>query len=384
MIASEQKIYFINRKEDLNAFLPKLEMRRRIAVDLEADSMFHFKERVCLVQIATKEMTLVIDTVRIDDLTCLKPLFINPSIEKIFHGSDYDVRSLYRDFQIPIHNLFDTELASRFLGMKETGLGAVLSNHFSVTLDKKFQKKDWSQRPLPQDMIEYGARDVIYLLPLAKLLQQALKNMGRLSWVLEECEHQSRVRPPVVDDSEPLFLKVRGAGRLDRKSLGILEALLKYRLEKASQMNRPPFKVLNNRLLLELAVKRPGTMEMLTQDKLLSPRQISMYGKGIVHGIRHGLGISKDDLPVYPQKRPPRLKPNVTKRIEKIKTWRDQVADRLCLDGSLILNKALITDIAVKYPKTMSDLDKIGGLKNWQKKEFGAEIIHALSPSFIT
>ena len=376
---SGQKIYFIDRKEDLCTVLPRLEAGRRIAVDLEADSMFHFKERVCLVQIASKEITLVVDTVRIDDLTCLKSVFANPSIEKIFHGSDYDVRSMYRDFQISIHNLFDTELASRFLGMKETGLGAVLSNHFSVTLDKKFQKKDWSQRPLPQDMIEYGASDVMYLLPLAKLLQKELKQLGRLSWVLEECEYQSRVRPPVVDDSEPLFLKVRGAGRLDRRSLAVLEELLKYRLEKAAQMNRPPFKVLNNRLLLDLAVKRPNTMEKLSQCKLLSPRQIGMYGKGVVHGIRQGIGIAKDNLPVYPQKRPPRLKPNVTKRIEKIKTWRDQVADELCLDGSLILNKALITEIALKYPKVASDLDRIGGLKNWQKKEFGRDIIHALN-----
>jgi ribonuclease D len=67
----------------------------------------------------------------------------------VFHGSDYDVRSLYRDFSIEINNLFDTQLASMFMGERETSLGAVVSKRFGIQLDKRYQKKDWSQRPLP-------------------------------------------------------------------------------------------------------------------------------------------------------------------------------------------------------------------------------------------
>jgi ribonuclease D len=55
---------------------------------------------------------------------------------------------------------FDTQLASMFLGEQETSLGAVVNRRFGIQLDKRFQKKDWSQRPLPDGMIEYAASDV--------------------------------------------------------------------------------------------------------------------------------------------------------------------------------------------------------------------------------
>jgi ribonuclease D len=117
-----------------------------IGVDLEADSMFHFQERVCLLQIAIPGRNIVVDTVALSDLSALRPVFRDPAIKKVFHGADYDVRSLYRDFDIRINNLFDTQLACCFLGFKETGLEAVLKNLFAVTLNKKFQRKDWSRR----------------------------------------------------------------------------------------------------------------------------------------------------------------------------------------------------------------------------------------------
>ena len=116
---------------------------------------------------AANGSNFVIDPLAIPDLSPLKPLFSDVNIQKIFHGADYDVRSLHRDFGIEINNLFDTELASRFLGVTGTGLDAVVKQHLDICLDKKYQKKDWSKRPLPAEMIEYAASDVMYLLPIS-------------------------------------------------------------------------------------------------------------------------------------------------------------------------------------------------------------------------
>ncbi|CAB1068177.1 Ribonuclease D (EC [Olavius algarvensis Delta 1 endosymbiont] len=165
---------------------------KTVGVDLEADSMYHFKEKVCLIQMAARDINVVIDPLRVRDLSPLKPIFRRSDVRKIFHGADYDVRSLYRDFDISINNLFDTELASRFLGYSETGLEAVLKNKFGVTLDKKFQRKDWSRRPLPEDMVAYAAKDARYLLPLAIELTRELEELGRLWWVQEECANLSK------------------------------------------------------------------------------------------------------------------------------------------------------------------------------------------------
>ena len=211
--------------------------------------MYHFKEKVCLIQIAAENNNVVIDPLAVKDLSPLKPIFKRRDICKIFHGADYDVRSLYRDFSITIRNLFDTELASRFLGLPETGLEAVLKKRFDVTLDKKFQRKDWSRRPLPPEMIACAAEDARYLLPLAQSLKAELENKNRLGWVYEECEHLSKVRP-ITANNQPLYINFKGAGKLDPRSLAVLESLLHFRRQMARRKDKPLFRIFSNRSLL--------------------------------------------------------------------------------------------------------------------------------------
>jgi ribonuclease D len=164
----------INTAAGLEKAVRTLEKARAVAVDMEADSMYHFQVKVCLLQMATEKLTIVVDPLQVKNLFPLKPLFSNPDVKKIFHGADYDVRSLFRDFSIEINNLFDTELACRFLGIKETGLEAVMEKYLNISLDKKYQKKDWSKRPLPKEMIDYAVGDVNYLLKLAKVCEKEL------------------------------------------------------------------------------------------------------------------------------------------------------------------------------------------------------------------
>jgi ribonuclease D len=97
----------IEHPEDLNAAARQLAKTDAIAFDLEADSMYHFQEKVCLIQIATDTVTLVVDPLKLGDLSPLKPVMANPRIRKVLHGADYDIRSLYRDFNIAVRNLFD-------------------------------------------------------------------------------------------------------------------------------------------------------------------------------------------------------------------------------------------------------------------------------------
>ena len=125
----------IETNADLEKIAPILEREKYTAIDLEADSMYHFKEKVCLIQVATETRNIIIDPIQVKDLSPLRPLFLSPKIQKIFHGADYDIRSLYRDFEINVNNLFDTEVACRFLGIKETGLESVLNTYFNIHLN---------------------------------------------------------------------------------------------------------------------------------------------------------------------------------------------------------------------------------------------------------
>lgn len=373
----EPEYQLIETFAGLEAVIEILGTEKAVGVDLEADSMFHFREKVCLLQIATAKVNAVIDPLQINDLSPLKRIFDSRDIKKIFHGADYDVRSLYRDFNFEINNLFDTQLASKFLGIRETGLESVLQARFNVRLDKKYQRKDWSVRPLPEAMISYAAADVRYLLPLAEILEKELAAKRRLPWVLEECKYLSRVRP-VQNDHEPLFLHFKGAGRLDPKSLAVLEALLTFRRKLACKKDRPLFKVFSHKSLLKLAVEKPVTIENLEKTKALSKRQTKMYGDDLIAIIRAANQTAARKLPLYPRKKAPVVHPAIPDRIKVLKNWRDRKARKLKIEAGMLINKNLLTAIAVRNPSKVQSLADIGDLKQWQISEFGPEIIAAL------
>ena len=347
-----------------------------IGVDLEADSLHHYFEKVCLLQIATDSASYIIDPLAIKDLSSLHPVFSNSHIRKVFHGADFDVRSLYRDFRIGVENLFDTQLACKFLGFRETGLESVLRNRFQVDLNKKFQRADWSQRPLSPELLEYAAMDGRYLIPLSRMLEKELEEKGRLSWVEEECRFLSKVRftPP---SHEPLYLRVKGASRLDPRSLAVLEALLKFREAQARTSDLPPFKVLGNESLLELATQKPLFLEELETGKILSRKQIDRHGAHLLREIHRAMAIPDENLPAYPREKRPDLPSAARKREKALKTWRDLRAKNLGIEPGILLNNALIRDLALKDPQSMRELEGIPGLKKWRQEHFGAEILAA-------
>ncbi len=367
----------IDNQEALATFLHKAHAAQMIAVDIEGDSMFHFQEKVCLIQMAANGCTAVIDPLALQDLSKLKPLLESPLVCKVIHGADYDVRSLYRDFGISIDNLFDTQLASMYLGWQETSLEAVVARRFGVELDKRCQKKDWSRRPLPDNMTAYAASDVIHLIPLARALMEELEQKGRLQWVREECRLLSLVRHSESNDA-PLFMKFKGAGRLENRQLAALEALLQLRNAIARQKDRPLFKIIGNAALKKIAITLPTSLKQLKQSRELSDKQFEMYGKAVMEAIRNVRRIPQDQLPRYPRQRSPRISSRVPARVKKLRAWRDEKAENLKLNPALVLNRALIKAIAVDNPKDIAALEKVEGIHLWQVRGFGDEIVKTL------
>lgn len=370
--------YFIDDAAAFAAAVFRMRGEPWIAFDQEADSMFHFTEKVCLIQMATPRAAFVIDPLAVGDLSLLADVLSNPAIVKILHGADYDIRCLHRDFGITVENLFDTELAARFLGEPETGLNALVGKYFNIVLEKKYQKKDWSVRPLSPEMIAYAADDVRYLIPLYHLLRAQLEEKNRLDWVLEECDDLSMVRSG-SDADQPLFLKVKGAGRLDPRSLAVLEALLAFRLQVARQKDRPPFKIIGNGPLLDIARIKPENLAALETTRVLSDKQRHMYGKQIISAVQTALSIPAGDLPRYPRK--PHIADNgvVLKKFDRLKRWRAGKAEALGMDPGVLISNAILKTVAENHAAGADTTDPLYELKRWQKHAFGAEIIRVLA-----
>jgi ribonuclease D len=183
----------------------------------------------------------------------------------------------------------------------------------------------------------------------------------------------------VQNGDEPLFLRFRGAGRLQRRNLAALEGLLQYRRELAVKKDRPLFKVFSNTSLLKIAsdmLDNPKAMEMA---RCLSTKQIRIYGNPLSSIVKKARDMADDTLPVYPRKRRPSVPPKVPERTKAIKAWRDDLAQRLEIDPALLFNKALITAIAVKKPLDIDALRHIDGIRNWQVGDFGETLIKLLA-----
>lgn len=367
----------VTDRAGLHRVAEDLKREKLIGVDLESDSMFHYREKVCLIQISTPRRDILLDPLSLEDLSPISPIFADPGIRKVFHGADYDIRSLYRDFDIEVNSLFDTQIAARFLGIRETGLASLLKRELGVVLDKKYQKKDWSVRPLPEPMLAYAVHDTRHLIPLSNKLKKELRARGRLFWVEEECEILSRVRPAAPDES-PLFLKFKGARKLDPRGLALLESILQLRDHNARGRDLPPFKILGNEPILEIATRRPATEKDLMNIKGMSARQVKTLGPSILKRARESAALPEKDLPSFPARSLTRTGSRIGGKFKALKTWRDRRAEEMGVDPSLVCTNAQIESLVLASPRRRKDLEEIDNLRAWQRRLFGGEICRAL------
>jgi len=176
----------ITKAGELQQLVDKLALESIIAVDTESNSLFAYQEQVCLIQFSTQQYDYLVDPLALDDISSLEPIFSSPEIEVIFHAAEYDLLCLKRDFGFTFTNLFDTMVAARTLGQEAVGLGSLLKAKFGVAVEKKYQRANWGQRPLPEDMLQYAQLDTHYLIALRDILKQELITNGRYALAEED------------------------------------------------------------------------------------------------------------------------------------------------------------------------------------------------------
>lgn len=355
----------------------KLQSSQELALDLEADSLHHYQEKVCLIQVSDRKNNWLIDPLQIHDLQPLATLLNDPERLVVLHGGDYDIRSLHRDFRIEIGQVFDTMVAAQFCGYSEFSLAALLKQHFQLELDKHFQKADWSKRPLSLEMASYAACDTAFLLQLADLLRARLQQLDRLEWVAEECQLLAGNRT-AEQEAGPLFLKFKGAGRLQPRNLAALEQLLQLRDKQARKQDRPPFKILSSESILGLAELMPETRSELQQIKGLSPRLQDRYGEAILVALDRARRLPEQQLPHYPRSKK-EVSAAVKSRLSKLKSWREQVCQRIELAPGLLAPNWLLEQIAVNKPVNMEQLAMVSGIRQWQLGLWGVDLLEAMT-----
>ena len=346
-----------------------------VAVDTESNSLHAYRERVCLIQFSTPDADYIVDPIRLPELNALAPFFANPDQQKVFHAAEYDLICLRRDYRFEFTNIFDTMSAARTLGWPQVGLAAILDTHFGVTMNKKYQRADWKRRPLTPEQLDYARLDTHYLVALRDKQLEALTESGHWAEAHEEFERLARLRGD-SDNAAPdpaAFWRVNGARDLTPAQAAVLQALFAYREQQAERMDRPPFKVMGEATLMELARRAPRRAEDLQGVPGMTPEQIQRHANGVLQAIQQGV-----DAP--PQRAPQadREPDDVQDRYDRLHTWRKNRARARGVESDVILPRTALWDLARRPPRTHGELAHIADFGPWRRETYGEEILALL------
>jgi len=366
------KTTLITEKKELDALVARLSRKSRIACDTEAASFHRYRDRVFLIQFSSDAETAIVDPLAHDDLSGVGKILKDPHIEVVFHDADFDLRSLHRDYEWEVNNVFDTRVAAQLLGEPAIGLGALLEKYFDVKVDKRFQRADWSKRPLDQEMIDYAAGDTFHLLGLRDQLEKRLSDLGRLTWAQEEFATLTRVRWGAKENETPKFLKIKGIRGFDPASLGVLKAVYQWRENEAEKRDVPPFRVISNQALVDIAKASAKTTEELLKAGV-PKNSVKRYGEPLAAAARTG-----SEEPYLEPKRTrsrTRLPAAGEGVVDALKQLRNETSEKLGIEPGVLCPNGTLQAIARATPGTEDQLNDIGELRSWQTSALGGEKI---------
>jgi ribonuclease D len=369
---------YVRSSEELAALMRRIAREPLVALDTEAASFHRFVDRIYLIQLSSRRETAIIDPLTVSDVAGLGALLADPEVEVVFHDADYDLRILDRDYGFHARRLFDTRIAAQFLGEPAVGLAALLEKHVGVTLDKKYQRADWSRRPLPPEMLEYAATDTRYLLALRERLRAALEERGRLSWAQEEFARLEGVRWTPTETNGGAHLRMKGARALSRRGLAVLRELVPWREAIAAELDRASFRVVSNEALLSLSGAPPQSRDELAKVRGISPRLVTERGDTLLAVIERGLAVPEKDLPRFPRAERHATDAAFDQAVERLKRVRNEAAERLGLDPGVLCPKGTLEAVARARPKSAEALGEVPEMRRWQIEELGADFLKVL------
>ena len=370
----------IETRADLDTLAQDLLTEKVVAVDTEADSFYHYFDKTCLVQIATRRRVFLIDPLAMngpESLQPLGPMFASPDVRKIFHAAEYDIFVLKRDCGFTFSNLFDTMVSAQLLGYPAIGLAAIAERHLGLNLPKAEQRSDWSVRPLRETQARYAAADVAHLIHLTEKMERELKKKKRLEWAQEEFEMLTRREWPEREFDRLGYLRIKGARTLDPLSLSVLRELFLVRDKRAREIDRPAFKVLANRAILEIAQRKPRKDGDLAAIKGVTDLIVRRFGREILAAVARGARKKHGPIPKKLNgNSPPRRRMDgaAERRMTTLKKWRSERAKDLDLDPGVLCPNATLESIACEVPDSAEEMAGIPGVKGWFAREFGDEV----------
>ncbi len=357
---------YIDDPPSLEGLLVDLRGSSSVAIDTEADSLHHYFEKVCLIQISLGEHHYIIDPLADFDITPLLDILATKPL--ILHGCDFDLRMLKSSFGFhPKSEVFDTMIASQLLGFDAIGLAALVKKYFDISLSKKGQKANWSIRPLPDNLLDYAINDTRYLAAIADELKNLLREKGRLDWHSEWCERviENAIKEREVDREKAWCIK--GSGLLPPRESALLCEIWGWRENEAGMVDLPPFKIMTNKLMIDLAtwVTSHDSLDLGKGPRLPCNCRRKRL-KALELAIQKGLAMEAGEWPIIKKSKRPKSTPGFGKKMSLLRDGCKGLARELEIESSIIASRKTMESIAAKNLCTKEDLITKAELMVWQ------------------
>ena len=358
--------FLIETQKSFDDLIPSLKSYSIIGVDLEANSLHAFRERISLIQVSTYDADYIIDPIKINDLAGFLDILGDSNVLKVMHGSDFDIVSFKRDYDQKIENLFDTLIAARFLRYENLGLASLINLHFGILIDKKYQKHNWGARPLYQEHLDYARGDTHWLLALHELLARKLKKRNLYQATLEE----SQLLTYKEWVSGPAYARSKGFSRLEPMQQRWYRALWELRDEMAEARDVPCFKVLPNQYILGVV------SQSTTGDALASRLNRGPFSVRNLDFVELVEKAEKDPRPIEIPKSKKKSKPvHIEAVLTTLKNWRNSKVEQEGMDPMVVLSNEQLKNLSRYVPVTMDELIEVPSIRQWQCHLYGEKLI---------
>ena len=375
---------FVDNKKAFNKMIKILDNAPSCTMDTEADSMYHYEEKLSLIQISFGKYHWLVDP--LCNLN-IKALWKCNAMKNItLHACDYDLRLLAMFYKFYPEHIYDTSIAAKLLGEKQTGLAALVEKYFKVALDKDNQKADWTKRPLSEKMCNYAVADTVYLDALREMQIKKLKELGRLDWLRESCvetlKNSKRILAEQKENPKEAW-RLKGSNVFKPHELQLLRAAWYWRDAEAKRRDCASYRVLNPYFMMDLvriAAKIKGKITEHNLPKL--PRNIkgNLLQSFLKELNAAAIAPAKDYPQPIKRKASPRTAINDDLR-EKLRELRNEKAAELKIDSGLLAKQSQLSMLSDALLGDWESKFKAAEFMNWQIEIWRVLVQRAVLPA---
>jgi ribonuclease D len=362
-------MHLIATQRELEEAVATLSKSDFVTVDTEFIRETTFWPELCLVQMASPDIAVLIDPLAAGiDLAPVFELMANEKVLKVFHAARQDIEIMFNLGGLIPHPVFDTQVAAMVCGFGESvSYDQLVQKVTGTRLDKSSRFTDWRRRPLSQQQLEYALADVTHLIDVYRHLAAELERENRAHWLNEEMEVlTARGTYDQHPDDAWRRLKLRVRKPVE---LAVVQQVAAWREREARERNVPRGRILKDDAIYEIAQQAPKDADALGRLRS-TPKgwERSAAAAGLLAAVNRALAIPREELPKLPRHAQPAEGSNAAAELLKVLL-------KLVAEDEGVAPKVLASSDDIERIASEGEKAEVEALAGWRREVFGEKAL---------